>query len=707
MIPAMLPKVPKSLSLLLLLLSLFLPFGASLSFNFPYFNQSTPVLLNLRGDAFWHQDIQLTKNEIGPLDSSIGRAVYPEPLLLWDLVTRNLTDFTTHFSFKISSNYNTSVCPDFCAGDGLAFFLSPYPDSIPANSSGGYLGLFSNDSALDTSKNRLVAVEFDTYPNSWDPRNYHIGIDINSINSASYVNCKRGITRGRPSNATISYNSSTQMLLVIVTYNDIDDDPYSIEKLSVSSIVDLRDVLPSKVAVGFSAATGSSVELHEILSWDFSSNLLAPTPASAPAPTPPPEGDVPVINTQAPVVAARSTNDTRTTDEKVDSKIKLLTGLVSGIGALMIVSGLVWFILWYKISKKHKREEDNVSIDSDELERGRGPKRFSFNDLAVATNNFAEEGKLGEGGFGKVYKGFLNGEDVAIKRVSTESQQGKKEYISEVKIISQLRHRNLVQLVGWCHDNGEFLLAYKFMSNGSLDSHLYNKNRFLSWPMRYKIANHLASALLYLHEGWEQCVVHRDVKPSNVMLDSAFNVKLGDFGLARLIDHENGSHSTILAGTRGYMAPENYDYGRATKESDVYSFGVVALEIACGRKPIQANTVKLVDWVWELYGKGMVLRAADERLGMDFDERDMKCLMVVGLWCANPYSSQRPSIRQVVSVLNLEAPLPDLPLEMPVPVISGGRSVSGRALVEGPGSAMNSASTSITANSSRQSTSSG
>ena len=156
-----------------------------------------------------------------------------------------------------------------------------------------------------------------------------------------------------------------------------------------------------------------------------------------------------------------------------------------------------------------------------------------------------------------------------------------------MKIISRLRHRNLVQLIGWYHERGEFLLVYEYMPNGSLDTHLFGVEIMLIWPVRYKIALGLASALLYLHEEWEQCVVHRDIKSSNVMLDSNFNAKLGDFGLARLVDQELGSQTTVLAGTMGYLAPGCIITSKVSKESDVYSFWVVSLEIACGSKPIQ------------------------------------------------------------------------------------------------------------------------
>ncbi|KAH0643563.1 hypothetical protein KY290_035061 [Solanum tuberosum] len=192
----------------------------------------------------------------------------------------------------------------------------------------------------------------------------------------------------------------------------------------------------------------------------------------------------------------------------------------------------------------------------------------------------------------------------------------------------------------------------------------------LTWPIRFKIAQGLASALLYLHDEWEQCVGHRDIKSSNIMLDSNFNAKLGDFGLARLVDHDKGSQTTVLAGTMGYMAPECVTTGKASKETDVYSFGVVALEIACGRKPIdpkaEEHQVNIIEWAWRLYGMGNLSEAVDPRLSSEFNEEEVEHLLIVGLWCAHPDNNCRPSIRQAIQVLNFEAPLPTLPPNMPV-----------------------------------------
>ncbi|XP_054778294.1 L-type lectin-domain containing receptor kinase IX.1-like [Prosopis cineraria] len=302
-----------------------------------------------------------------------------------------------------------------------------------------------------------------------------------------------------------------------------------------------------------------------------------------------------------------------------------------------------------------------------------GPKNFCHDELVTATNNFAKAQKLGHGASGDVYKGFLKDldSDVAIKRISRSSRHGIKEYTAEVKIISQLRHRNLVPLIGWCHEKKDLLLIYKFMPNGSLDSHLHHRNSFLTWKMTYDISLALAWALLYLHEEWDQCVLHRDFKASNIMLDSNFNAKLGDFGLARLVDHKKGSQTTVIAGTRGYIAPEYFITSKATKQTDIYSFGVVLLEIASGRKLIDLSNeaeTTIVDWVWQLNGLGKMLEVADLKLSGTFDEYQMERLVVVGMWCAHPDQSCRPSsITQVIQVLKLEAPLPSLPREMPVP----------------------------------------
>ncbi|CAI0430899.1 unnamed protein product [Linum tenue] len=567
----------------------------------------------------------------------VGHATYSRKVPIWVQDSGKLADLTSHFTFNIDPQGRSTY------GAGFAFFLAPPDFHIPPNSAGGFLGLY-NLTTSNSARNQILHVEFDTFPNpEWDPPFQHVGINNNSVFSANSTFWNATLHAGDTADVRIAYNSTTKTLTVSWDYQGNNS---ARDNRTLSLVVDLRDILPPFVTVGFTATTSSVLERNVLQSWELSSSL-----------------DVSQSNG--------------------DSTRKIASIVAPTAGILILAAALSLLYLWRKKRQrtKQRREEMeklNLTSINHELERGAGPRRFSYGDLASATSNFSKERKLGEGGFGEVYRGYLSdsGFLVAVKKISRDSKQGRKEYMTEVKVISMLRHRNLVQLIGWCHDRGEFLLVYEFMPNGSLDSHLFGRKPSLSWPVRHRISLGLASALLYLHEEGDQCVIHRDIKSSNIMLDSGFNVKLGDFGLARLMDHELGLQTTGLAGTLGYLAPEYVITGRASKESDVYSFGVVAMEIATGRKGVdpvsKKSQLSLVEWVWELYGDGNLMMGVDERLQMDVDDVQIQTLMVVGLWCSHPNHSARPSIRQVIQVLNSEAPLPNLPGKMPVPLYEAG-----------------------------------
>ncbi|XP_009772390.1 L-type lectin-domain containing receptor kinase IX.1-like [Nicotiana sylvestris] len=622
----MIPFMSSKMNSISLFITFFLiPFVNSVYFKIPRFGPDVTDIL-YEGDAVASVG-EIEFNKFTYL-CRVAHAIYKEKVPIWDPDSTKLADFSTHFSFTIDT-LNSSLY-----GHGIAFFLAPVGFQIPPNSDGGFLGLF-NTTTSDSAQNQIVVVEFDSFSNpEWDPPFEHVGINKNSIASSETAPWNVSLHSGDPIDAWITYNSTTKNLSVFWNYGKGSNS-------SISYIINLREVLPSWITIGFSAATGKNVERHTLESWEFSSSL-----------------------------------DMEELGGNGRRKIGLIAGLTA-LGGVLFVSAILALVILRKWRRrKMKRNPETISLTSfnDDLEKGTGPKKFSYEELDTSTNHFSEERKLGEGGFGEVYKGYLIDLDIAIavKKISRGSKQGKKEYITEVKVISRLRHRNLVQLIGWCHDQGKFLLVYEFMPNGSLDCHLFGKRNPLSWNTRYKISLGLASALLYLHEEWEQCVIHRDIKSSNVMLDSSFNVKLGDFGLARLMDHELGPQTTGLAGTLGYLAPEYIKTGRASKESDVYSFGIVALEIATGRKSVDPGTGKsdagLVEYVWELYGKGKLLSVVDEKLNLDFDAKQVERLMITGLWCAHPESNLRPSIRQAIHVLNFEASLPNLPVKMPVPV---------------------------------------
>ncbi|XP_057439565.1 L-type lectin-domain containing receptor kinase IX.1-like [Lotus japonicus] len=623
-----------------------------LSFNYQGFEYDDT---KLEGDAsLLHSYIQLTTTSRYQSNAfSVGRAKSFEQLYLWNRSSGKLTDFTTQFSFIIFSNETRF-------GDGLAFFFADPELPLPRHiQEGGGLGLVDDDQILNSTKHSFVAVEFDTHRNSWDPRTQgtHVGINFNSMRSDVSEPWSIDITQKKAYNCRIEYNSSTHNLEVSFTGNMKKGKPV---RTYISYNVDLRDYLPEWVVFGFSAATGYMFEMNILQSWSFNSSLQSnksvsshkPPMAASPNPNP------------SPISTAKSISN--------KGLLPVVLGVGIGVSTFFLILGCVYIFMWKRAGWKREDSIFDLELD-DEFQKGTGPKRFCYNQLVSATNNFAEGRKVGQGGFGGVYKGYLKDikSNVAIKRVSRESKQGIKEYATEVKIISQLRHRNLVQLIGWCHRNKDLLLIYELMENGSLDFHLHRGKSILTWQRRYNIAMDLTLALLYLHEEWERCVLHRDIKTSNIMLDSNFNAKLGDFGLARLVDHEKGSQTTVIAGTMGYIAPEYLTTGRTTKESDMYSFGIVILELASGRKSIdlkaKEDQIAIFEWVWELYRLGRFLEAVDPKLEGVYDKEQLERLVVVGLWCANPDYSFRPSVRHVIQVLKFETPLPVLPQMIPEP----------------------------------------
>ncbi|KAM1118530.1 hypothetical protein ACFX15_042043 [Malus domestica] len=623
-----------SLLNIFIIINCFLPltFAHPLSFNITHFYPGTKNdTISYGGDAVPSSSGVIELNIVTELFRT-GRATYARPVHLWDKAKGTLSDFTTNFYFTIDTLNNTNF------GDGLVFFLAPVHFPIPPDSNGSDLGLFNATSRFAKSTNQLVMVEFDTFTNPWDPPGSHVGININEISSVVTASWNASFNSGKVAHVRIDYNATTKNLSVFWRYEE--DPDHNVGRSSLSYVVDLRKVLPERVTTGFSAATGAFNERHVIYSWDFTSSL---------------DSDSKKKGIWRPILIAVA-----------------VTSLVLVLGVA------IWWFMTDRTSSTSTKtggagNTTNHVPRTHNLQSLSLPKEFSYQELVEATNGFADENRLGQGASAHVYKGTLKdlAFPVAVKKFLAESEQYESLFINEVTVIRRVMHRNLVQFVGWCYEQAECFLVYAYMPNSSLDMHLFGPTTTLQWDRRYDIAIGLALALHYLHEGAEQCVLHRDIKAANILLDNDFKTKLGDFGVAKLVDPQSRSkthHTTRVAGTHGYIAPEYANEGRASKESDMFSFGVVALEIACGRKPYlhgESFQGPLYEWVWQLYVAGNLLGAADEALRMDFDQYEMERLLMVGLWCTHYNKERRPKAGEVVKVLQLEAPLPELPEERP------------------------------------------
>ncbi|XP_039173892.1 L-type lectin-domain containing receptor kinase IX.1-like [Eucalyptus grandis] len=598
----------------------------SLSFNISSFDANGGDIL-LEGVArIVSGSIELTNSSIEPSTFQVGCIQYSKPIDIWDSVTGRQADFFTRFSITIETYHATSY------SDGIAFFLAPVGFPVPPNSGGGFFGLF-NASTFDGHKNQIIMVEFDTWPNlEFDPSTQRIGINKNSLRPLYYTPWNAGSHSGNATDVMVTYNSTTKNFSVFWSFDGEPVSPGN-KSSSLSCQIDLANVLPESVAIGISASYGMYEERHILNSWEFTSNLDVVRPPS-----------------------------TDTSKKGVKSKrYRLITFITVPVACLLLVitAGSCLFMI------KMRKKCEFWALNHIDKEIGALPLKFSYQELLVATNGFANDRRLGQGGSGQVYRGSLSCLDclVAVKRIFAESKHSEKVFTNEMKIINCMLHRNLVQFIGWCQEEGEFLLVYEYMPNGSLDNHLFRTRTSLPWDVRYKIASGLALALNYLHEELEQCVLHRDVKATNILLNTNFNTKLGDFGVAKCVDPQFRTQITDVVGTCGYLAPEYASEGRATKESDMFSFGVVALEIICGRRAYQEGEyqVPLYKWLWQLYLTGNLLEAANESLNSSFDRKEMECLMMVGLWCVHPDPKRRPKAGQMIRFLQLEVPVPEFP----------------------------------------------
>ncbi|VAH15921.1 unnamed protein product [Triticum turgidum subsp. durum] len=529
-----------------------------------------------------------------------------------------------------------------------AFHPAPLSRDLSSAMAAQYLGLF-NASDNGDARNRVFAVELDTVrnPEFADMNDNHVGIDVNSLNSsaaamAGYYDDATGAFRNlslasrEPMQVWVDYDAAATEITVALAPAR---SPRPRRPL-LTTRIDLSTVVADTAYVGFSSGSSIVMCRHYVLGWSFSLDGAAPALDHAKLPKLPRIGPKPQSKTLAIALPMVTT------------------------AAVLAAVGVGLLLLRRRLRYAELREDWEVEF---------GPHRFAFKDLFDATAGFKDKRLLGTGGFGSVYRGVLPGTrtEVAVKRVSHESRQGMREFIAEVVSIGRLRHRNLVQLLGYCRRKGELLLVYYYMPNSSLDKHLHGHGHALDWAQRLRIIKGVASGLLYMHEDWEQVVIHRDIKASNVLLDGDMNGRLGDFGLARLYDHGADPQTTHVVGTMGYLAPELVRTGKATTLSDVFAFGAFLLEVACGRRPIEEEEEEdvygdvdrfvLADWVLGHWRNGAIIRAVDAKLGTGYDAAEADTVLRLGLTCLHPSPAARPSMKQVMQYLDGSAPLPELP----------------------------------------------
>ncbi|KAK6934052.1 Protein kinase domain [Dillenia turbinata] len=610
----------------IILLSLLTHFTSSTEFIFNGFNHND--LLFCGNATIESKILRLTNGT----SFTIGRALYPAKIPTKSPNSSLVLPFSTSFIFSMTP-YKS-----FLPGHGIVFIFVP-TKGINGTNPAGYFGLFTRTNDGDPN-NHVFGVEFDIFENPEfnDTNNNHVGIDLNS--PTSVASCKAGYWVDDTSDEEKSFKelkmNNGKNYQVWIDYADFQINvtmvlagkPRPLKPL-LSYAGNFSSVFEDEMYVGFTGSTGKLVESHRILAWSFSNSNSSISEA--------------LVTTGLPSFVLPA-------DSVFKSK-----GFIAGLTVGIFCSVSVCVVIsWILVQRKRRKLRGREDLEEWELEFW--PHRITYSEIDRATRGFSEKNVIGIGGNGKVHKGVMEGVEVAVKRISHENDGGVREFLAEISSLGRLKHRNLVGLRGWCkREKGSLILVYDYMENGSLDKRVFecDDSNMLGYEDRVRVLKDVASGVLYLHEGWEARVLHRDIKASNVLLDKDMNGRLGDFGLSRMDRHEQLACTSQVVGTVGYLAPELLQTGRVSIQTDVFGFGVLILEVMCGRRPIEEGKPPLVDWTWELMSLGELVNALDPRLrakGM-FDIEDAERVLQLGLLCANPDPNGRPTMREVVKIL--------------------------------------------------------
>ncbi|TMW83899.1 hypothetical protein EJD97_000493 [Solanum chilense] len=562
----------------------------------------------------------------------VGRAIYSSPIRLFDPQTQTPASFETTFSFQFEvKSYSGNEASDqgkYVGGSGLTFII--VPDELTVGRAGPWLGMLND---LCDEDYKTVAIEFDTRknPEFGDPNDNHLGINLGSIVSTAAINASDAgvqLNDGSVHRVWISYDGRKRFVEIRLAP---DGRGYP-SKPVYSGLLDLSPYLNEYMFVGFSAATGNHTQIHNILSWNFTSISQASL-------------RIPSTETCQNKIMLQNSTQSEIDHRKTPNSFFIFL-------AVVILLVIVLINLYFSSNKRDSNSDEAFPLPK-KKQRPRPPnkaRRFTIAEISIATRNFSELQILGSDEKSITYKAtILNGCNVVVKRFLTQffNTHGfeKRQFHKEIKAITRIRHPNLVPIRGWCYDNQETIVVYDFIPNGSLDKWLFGVG-VLPWTRRFKVLKDLADSLVYLHS---KQLAHKNVKSSSVFLDVSFRAVVGDFGFV-----------LTSAGSTRFEA-------MVSQTADVFEFGVVVLEIIAGRsRKSNPGERDLLDLAWAMHEVQQKETLVDRRMGAVVNLEQAIRALDIGLLCTLNENKGRPTMEEVVEFLNMEKQIPELPSGRPV-----------------------------------------